>query len=78
MENEDQKVAPIEEVKVTTEDSGSESPHSESFQVPSGKTEDGIVLIPHPSGDPRDPLVCISAMTMRSFHRSPVEEAVCL
>jgi hypothetical protein len=59
MENEDNKVAPTEEVKVATEDSGSESPHSDTFQVPAGKTEDGIVLIPHPSSDPQDPLVCI-------------------
>jgi hypothetical protein len=57
--NEDTKSAPVEDVKVATEDSGSESPHSESFPVPAGKTEDGIVLIPHPSSDPRDPLVCI-------------------
>lgn len=75
MENEDNKVAPTEEVKVATEDSGSESPHSDTFAVPAGKTEDGIVLIPHPSSDPRDPLVCISAMKMRSC---PVDEVECL
>ena len=78
MENEDNKVAPTEEVKVATEDSGSESPNSETFQVPAGKTEDGIVLIPHPSSDPRDPLVCISTKTMHSSHCCPVARAVFL
>jgi hypothetical protein len=77
MENEDNKVAPTEEVKVTTEESGSESPHSENFIVPAGKTEDGIVLIPHPSSDPQDPLVCISAMMMRTSC-SPVDEVACI
>jgi hypothetical protein len=62
MENEDKKVTSTEEVTVATEDGGSESRHSETLAAPAGKTEDGIVLIPHPSSDPRDPLVCISAI----------------
>ena len=78
MGNGENKVAQTEEVKVDTEDSGSESPHSESFPVPAGKTDDGIVLIPHPSGDPRDPLVCISAMKMRDSCCFPVDEVVCI
>jgi hypothetical protein len=68
MEKEDTKVAPTEEVKVTTEDSGSESPHSESFPVPAEKTDDGIVLIPHPSSDPRDPLVCTKHRALSRNH----------
>jgi hypothetical protein len=68
MEKEDTKVAPTEEAKVTTEDSGSESPHSESFPVPAGKTDDGIVLIPHPSSDPRDPLVCTKYTALLQDH----------
>jgi hypothetical protein len=54
-EKEDVKVGAAEEVKVATEGSSSESARSEHAVIE--KVQDGIVLIPQPSNDPRDPLV---------------------
>jgi hypothetical protein len=55
-EKEDIKVGAAEEVKATTE-GGSSSDSARSEHAVVEKVQDGIVLIPHPSDDPRDPLV---------------------
>lgn len=57
-EKEEVKVGVSEEVKATTEGSSSDSARSEHGEAAQGeKAQDGIILIPQPSSDPRDPLV---------------------